>query len=190
MIITTLIEQTVLPSSFFVVPNYLINAYTSKKVLNTELNDLRKLFIWENLKFLTKEFQVLCHWKICGAWHTLFAMLLYQWHYISDTVETMMSYSFQYSLLTSSGYLSTAARYSLVSLATDRWRHWWRSMADSEWHTQPILMALQAAMLSAETSDHLKQIIFLRSLNSVFSAVAILSRPDESLQAQALEVWP
>ena len=64
-------------------------------------------------------------------------------------------------------------------------------MADSECHTQPILMALQlAAMLSTETSDHLKHIIFLRSLNSVFSAVAILSRPDESLQAQALEVWP
>ena len=45
VIITTLIEQTVLPSSFFIVPDYLINAYTSKKVLNTELNDLRKLFI-------------------------------------------------------------------------------------------------------------------------------------------------
>ena len=54
-------------------------------------------------------------------------------------------------------------------------------MADSECQTQPILMALQAAMLSTETSDYLKQIIFLRSLISVFSAVAILSRPDESL---------
>ena len=63
-------------------------------------------------------------------------------------------------------------------------------MADSECQTQPILMALQAAMFSTETSDYLKQILFLRSLNSVFSAVAILSRPDESPQARALEVWP
>ena len=53
-------------------------------------------------------------------------------------------------------------------------------MADSVGHDPPILMALQAEILSTDTSDYFKPIIFLRSsFNSVFSVGTLSSRPDD-----------
>ena len=48
-----------------------------------------------------------------------------------------------------------------------------------------FLMALQAEIISTATSDDLKQIIFLRSVNSVFAVVTISSRSDELLREKA-----
>ena len=48
-----------------------------------------------------------------------------------------------------------------------------------------FLLALQAEILSKGTSDNLKQIIFLRSFNSVFLVVTISSTPDELLREKA-----
>ena len=70
------------------------------EAINTELNDLRKLFFREKLKFLSKEFQFIKSLKIWWSMadiamlHQIFnefilsAMLLHQWRQRSVTIAT------------------------------------------------------------------------------------------------------
>ena len=59
---------------------------------NTESNDKTNLLFEKIWNYCCQNFS---HCKIDGTWHTLSAMLLYQWHHSSGTVATMTSYWFQ-----------------------------------------------------------------------------------------------
>ena len=103
--------------------------------INKELNDFRKLFVWENLKFPWEIFSLKCPWKIDGTWHTLSAMLRSRWCHISVIIATVISYWCLSDVIELSFCqdLSSKVSNSIVAMVIKIWRH---AIHDSRraWH--------------------------------------------------------
>ena len=95
--------------------------YTSNTVLNNKKNYMLGK-IWS---FCLKNFSLKCHWKFGRVWHTLSAMLLYQWHHRYVTITTMTSYWCLSDIteITFCQGIKYTSFNSIVSMVTDLWCH-------------------------------------------------------------------